>query len=48
MTERGPEVRRLLLNPAARGTFPNSWHDGAYRVGISQGYQGKQLSKSDS
>jgi hypothetical protein len=37
MTEREPEDRRLLRNPASRGTFPNSWHDGAYSVGISQG-----------
>jgi hypothetical protein len=48
MTERGTEDRRQLRDPVSRGTFPNTWHDGAYRGGISQGCQGKQLSKSDS
>jgi hypothetical protein len=48
MTEREREDTRLLRNPVSRGTFPISQHDGAYTVGISQGYQGKQLSKSDS
>ncbi len=40
--------RRLLRNPASRGTFPNSWHDGDYCIGISQGLPRKKLSMSDS